>query len=203
MITRICSVSFVLGLAVFLAACSTMSAEECQLAQWRDVGQRDGLRGEPLSLLSERNEDCAKVGVVMDHHAYQQGRALGLSNFCRIENAVPLGLSGAAYAGVCPPAVDGPFQQRYQVAHGVFVLRRELKSLDDRSESLERRLRDVNHHEDQRLREANSDAERGRIRKELDEERYKIRGDLAATDRSLHRKREELRSAEFDLNNLR
>jgi chromosome segregation ATPase len=89
------------------------------------------------------------------------------------------------------------------VAHGVFVLRRELKSLDDRSESLERRLRDVNHHEDQRLREANSDAERGRIRKELDEERYKIRGDLAATDRSLHRKREELRSAEFDLNNLR
>jgi len=173
------------------------------LARWNEVGQRDGLRGAPLSVLGDRVEDCAKVDVVVDTQAYSQGRDLGLLSYCRIENAVPLGLSGGSYAGVCPPAIDMVFHQRYQVAHTVYALRNEVKSLDDRTEYLERKLRDINRNEDDRLRGAGSDAERSKIRKDMDDQRQNIRNELSDTDRRLHRRRDDLRNAEFDLGNLR
>lgn len=201
--TRISKVLGLLALAWLLASCATMSPEECKSARWNEVGQRDGLRGAPLSVLSARVEDCAKVDVAVDTQAYHQGRDWGLQSYCRIENAVPLGLSGASYAGVCPPAIDMVFQQRYQIAYAVYALRAEVKSLDDRIESLERRLRDTNRTEDDRLRSATSDAERSKVRKDMDDQRQSIRNELSDTDRRLHRKRDELRYAEFDLTNLR
>ncbi|WP_342620555.1 DUF2799 domain-containing protein [Rhodoferax sp. GW822-FHT02A01] len=193
----------VAGWVVLQVSCATMSPEECKLARWNEVGQRDGLRGAPLSVLGDRLEDCAKVNVVVDTQAYSQGRDLGLQSYCRIENAVPLGLSGGSYAGVCPPAIDVVFQQRYQVAHAVYALRNEVKNLDDRTESLERQLRDINRSEDERLRGAGSDAERSKIHKDIDSQRQNIRNELAETDRRLHRRRDDLRNAEFDLSNLR
>lgn len=201
--TRIWKIGCSLALAWLLASCATMSPEECKLAQWQDVGQRDGLRGAPLSVLSSRVEDCAKVDVSVDTQAYQIGRDLGLNHFCRIENAVPLGLSGAAYAGVCPPAIDLVFQPRYQMAHAVYALRSEVKGMMERSENLERRLRESYRNEDDRVRGAGSEAERSKIRRDLDDERRNIRNELSEIDRRLHRKRDALRSAEYDLSNLR
>jgi len=203
MVSSVCKLLGVVGLALLLVSCATMSPEECKLARWNEVGQRDGLRGAPLSVLGDRVEDCAKVDVVVDTQAYSQGRDLGLLSYCRIENAVPLGLSGGSYAGVCPPAIDMVFQQRYQVAHTVYALRNEVKSLDDRTEYLERKLRDINRSEDDRLRGAGSDAERSKIRKDMDDQRQNIRNELSDTDRRLHRRRDDLRNAEFDLGNLR
>ena len=200
---RVCKVSCGLALAMLMASCATMSPEECQLAQWHEVGQRDGARGEPLSLLSSRVEDCAKVNVVVDTQAYNDGRTAGLGSYCRIENAVPVGLSGATYAGVCPPSVEPAFVYRYQVARAVYVLRNEVKSLDSRTEFLERRLRELNRNEEDRMRGTNSDAERNRIHKEIDDQRSGVRNELIETDRRIRRKRDELRSAEFDLSSLR
>ena len=40
-------------IALTLAACATMSPQECRVANWNDVGLRDGLDGRPLSLLGE------------------------------------------------------------------------------------------------------------------------------------------------------
>jgi hypothetical protein len=203
MFLRVCKLWVVVAGVVLQVSCATMSPEECKLARWNEVGQRDGLRGAPLSVLGSRVEDCAKVDVAVDTQAYGLGRDLGLQSYCRIENAVPLGLSGGSYAGVCPPAIDIVFQQRFQVAHAVYSLRNEVHGLDDRTESLERQLRDTNRTEDERLRNAASDAERSRIRKDMDEQRQNIRNELADTDRRLHRKRDALRAAEFDLGNLR
>jgi predicted nucleic acid-binding Zn-ribbon protein len=116
---------------------------------------------------------------------------------------VPLGLNGGSYAGVCPPAIDGVFQQRFQTARAVYDLRSEVKGLDDRIESLERRLRGIHQEEEKRQKEATSEEERKKIRKALDDERRDIRADLGEADRRLRRKRDELRSAEFTLSTLR
>ncbi|NVO04847.1 MAG: DUF2799 domain-containing protein, partial [Rhodoferax sp.] len=145
----------------------------------------------------------AKVNVAIDTQAYRQGRDLGLASYCRLENAVPLGLSGASYARLCPPQIDALFQPRYQVAHAVYALRKEVRDLDERTESLERRMREASRREDERLRTAGSDPERKHIREEADDERRGLRNELGETDRRLHRKRDELRAAEWDLANLR
>jgi hypothetical protein len=191
------------GCCLLLSSCATMSPEECKVADWREVGQRDGQNGQTLSHLQSRVEDCAKVGVSVNAQAYRVGRDLGLRSYCRLENAVPLGLNGGYYAGVCPPAIDGLFQQRFQLARSVYDLRNDVRSLDDRTESLERRLRETNHEEDRRLKEARTDDERKKVRKAMDDERRDIRNELSETDRRLRRKRDELRSAEYALGNMR
>jgi hypothetical protein len=189
--------------SLFLASCATMSPEECKVADWREVGQRDGLNGKTTDYLQSRMEDCSKVGVMVNVQAYRAGRDLGLRSYCRLENAIPLGLNGGDYAGVCPPAVDLQFQQRFQLARSVYDLRSEVRSLDDRIESLERRLRENHHDEDKRLKEARNDDERKKLHKTIDEERRDLRHDLSETDRRLRRKRDELRSAEYALGNVR
>jgi hypothetical protein len=192
-----------MALVAFLASCTTMSPEECKVANWRDIGERDGLQGETLGQLDDRAADCAKTGVTVDTQAYMRGRDVGLRSYCRVDNAVPLGLNGSTYAGVCPGVAGEQFLMRYQIARAVHDLRSEVSSLDSRTETLERRLREVSRSEDARLKEAGSDEERKRVRKALDDERRDIREQLSETDRRLRRKRDELRAAEYDLSNIR
>ena len=203
MIVGAIRIASVVVIGFLLSSCATMSPEECKAADWREVGQRDGLNGKPLSHLYDRAEDCAKVGVAVNTQTYTLGRDLGLRSYCRLENAVPLGLTGGTYAGVCPPEIDLVFQHRFQIARGVYDLRTEVKNLDSRTIDLERQLRDVSYGEDKRLKEAGSDEQRKRVRQSIDDERRRIRIDLSNADRQLRRKRDELRSAEYALSNLR
>jgi hypothetical protein len=186
-----------------LASCATMTPEECKVADWREVGLRDGLNGQTLAHLNSRAEDCQKAGVAIHTPAYLAGRDAGLRSYCRLENAVPLGLNGGTYEGVCPANIDGQFRQRFEVARNVYDLRSEVSSLDARIESLERRLRGTNHDEEKRLKEAPSEEERKKIRKALEDERRDIHADLGESDRRLRRKRDELRYAEQALGALR
>ena len=186
-----------------LASCATMSPEECKRADWGAIGQSDGLDGKALSHLDDRTKDCAEVGVILNTQAYLQGRDWGLRSYCRLENAVPLGLNGGTYAGVCPPEIDMQFQHRFQIARSVYDLRSDVRSLDGQIDNLERRLRDLHQGEERRLKEAGSDEQRKKVRQMMDDERRHLRGEISDSDRRLRRKRDELRSAEHTLSNLR
>lgn len=203
MIEKLFRVCVAACLGLLMASCATMSPQECKVANWREVGLGDGLSGQTVPHLDERIKDCRKAGVAIDLRAYHEGRELGLLSYCRLENAIPLGLSGGSYAGVCPPSIDAAFQQRFQLALAVHDLRRAVASLDDRSEWLERRLHSLHHQEDHRVKEAGSDDERRKIRKAIDDERREIRHELSETDRRLRRTRDELRSAEQALSYMR
>ncbi len=203
MVERLRPIVLVPVMGLLLASCATMSPEECKVADWTQIGQRDGMDGRTLSQLGDRAEDCAKVGVSVNTEAYQKGRDQGLISYCRPDNALRVGLAGGFYAGVCPPETHAAFQQRYEAARYVYDLRSEMNALDGRIGNLERRLRDVNRSEEKRLADATSEEQRKAIRKAIDDERRDIRNDLSETDRRLRRKRDELRSAEFSLSNWR
>lgn len=196
-------IAFAAFFGVLLSSCATMSPEECKVADWRDVGQRDGINGKPLTRLYDRAEDCRKVGVTVNLKAYNIGRDQGLRSYCRLDNAVPLGLNGGTYAGVCPTEIDQVFRHRFQTARSVHDLRSEVKGLNERIDTLERRLREASRDEEKRLKEAVSEEQRRKVRKTIDDEQRDIRAELNEADRRLRRKRDELRSAEVALNNLR
>ncbi|MCV2352800.1 DUF2799 domain-containing protein [Paucibacter sp. B2R-40] len=203
MLTKLGRLALLPFFGILLSSCATMSPEECKVADWGQLGERDGMEGRTLGQLSDRAADCAKVGVSVNTQAYQQGRDLGLRSYCRPDNAVRVGLSGGFYAGVCPPETHAGFLTRYEAARSVWDLRNEVTSLDGRVENLERRLRDVNRGEEKRLADATTDEQRKAVRKAIDDERRDIRNELSENDRRLRRKRDELRSAEFSLSNLR
>lgn len=195
--------SLVLILATLVSACATMSPEECKVANWKDVGLRDGLAGSSLSLLDSRTKDCAEAKVALDAKSYLSGRDLGLKTFCRMENAVPLGLNGGSYEGVCPPWIDGEFRARFQLGRAVFDKRAEVGYLDDRIATAERRLRNSDHDEGKRLRDTEKEDERKRIRREFDDQRHRLREEIRDLDRQQQRARYDLRQAEQTLGTLR
>lgn len=190
-------------IALSLAGCATMSPEECRFANWGDVGQRDGLAGKSLALLNTRVGDCAENNVRVDTAAYLKGRETGLQSFCRLDNAVQLGLHGGSYEGVCPAHIDAQFRHGFLLGYQVYATHAEVGRIDNRIQSLEQRLRMLERDEDHRLREADQDDERRRIRRESDDQRRHIRGELRDLDRQLHRARDAMRDAEWQLDRLR
>ncbi|MCJ0762209.1 DUF2799 domain-containing protein [Variovorax terrae] len=164
-----------------LSACTTMSPSECKLANWYDVGLRDGLAGEPLSQLDSRTKDCAEAGVPVNTVPYLQGRDQGLQSFCQLDNAVKLGLDGRSYNGVCPAFIDGEFRRRRDLGYEVYSARGQLRSLESRRRELEKKLRDA----------AN------------DDDRRKAREELSDLDQRFRRARDRQRDAEWALDRLR
>lgn len=203
MIKSILGCAAVLLLASVISGCETMTKDECKYADWNDIGLRDGLSGQTLSLLSDRANDCTKAGIRVDTPLYLAGREQGLRSFCRLENAAPLGLSGGAYAGVCPALVDIEFRRRYRAGYAVYEWRNKGAELDKRSDRLQRQLREVYEEENRQLRASDKDDDRTRIRKEFDERRRHLRKELGELDRAMQSARDALRAAEFSLDNLR
>lgn len=186
-----------------LSGCETMSPQECQTANWNDIGLRDGLNGQRLSMLDERARDCGKAGTQVDTRAYVAGRERGLQDFCRLGNAAPLGLNGTAYHGVCPGPVDMEFRRRHQAGLAVYTFRNQISELDSRTHRLERRLRDADKDEDKQLKASDKEEDRKRIRREFDDRRRQLRRELGDIDRALRGTRQDLRAAEYTLDGLR
>lgn len=190
-----------------LSGCETMSPQECKAANWHEVGMRDGINGEPLTMLDERVKDCAKAGTAVDTRSYMGGRTRGLDSYCQLGNAASLGVNGSAYHGVCPGSLDLEFRRRHQTGYAVFALRNQLGEMDERTRRLERRLHDADRDEDKQLREADkgdkADEQRKRIRRDFDERRRHLRRELGDIDRSVRSVRHDLRIAEAALDQLR
>lgn len=139
----------VAGAAAALAGCATMSPEECAVADWRALGAVDGERGETLATFENRQQTCAKNGIVADFDAYKLGRADGLVSFCRPERAFQFGLDGGAYRGVCPAETDTAFRMNWERGYAVYQAksafesaRSSLESLYSRRDSVEKKMRD-------------------------------------------------------------
>ena len=173
--------SVIVALSTLLGGCATMSADECRVANWSDVGLRDGLEGAALSRLDYRVKDCAEAKVAVDTPRYLQGRDQGLLQYCQLEKAVPLGLKGGSYNNVCPVGIDGEFRRRFRLGRDVFDARQTVQSLEG----------NIGNAED-RLRAAPNDEERRRAREALRDLAFEIR-----------RARDRQRDAERALDRLR
>jgi hypothetical protein len=190
-------------LAALLSSCAVMTADECRQANWYDLGMRDGSAGETLAKFTDRREACAEVRVVADANAYSHGRDMGLRSFCRLDNAVQVGLRGDSYHGVCPAAIDYEFRRRYDVGYAVYRARNDVESVESSIRTNERRLREADRDEEKELKAATKEDDRRRIRKDFDAKRHRLRDELHDFDRDLRRARERVRDAEAALYSLR
>lgn len=180
-----------------LSACAVMSPQECKQANWRDVGLTDGLAGKPLGLFEERRGDCAEANVQADTQAYLKGREQGLKTYCRLDNALEMGLRGQPYEGVCPPAITPEFTRRHRIGWDIFQLNSEIDQLSRRAESLQQQRHHEGHEYERQIRMARNDGERWRIRQEFDRRMSHIEADLHDIDRHLMRATQYLQNAEL------
>lgn len=161
-----------------LSGCATgMSEEDCAYADWRAIGERDGLYGEGLEKLAERREQCAAFGFNASLADYEAGRERGLFTYCTPDGGYDAGRNGRPYRGVCPAETEGAFLSEYKIGYRLFELNKAVEDaiaaydgaiagLEEARYNLRRareRFRDSTLSEDER-HEAGEDIERHRRR---------------------------------------
>lgn len=165
--------------ALTLAGCASMTPEQCQVADWYQVGLQDGRQGErPLDNLGDYAKDCAKVGVRPDTARYQAGWDLGIRDFCTPYSGWREGTQGRSYkSGACRGQMgEWPFEQALRNGLEVHRTQQALRSNDSEIRRLERRL------QDKELPERERREIRDRLRT-LDYEQSRLRWQLADQER--------------------
>ena len=165
----------------FLSGCATLSRDQCQQGDWFGIGLADGQAGQAENRLDQHNKACAEYGIGVNPQHYLEGRAQGLNDYCRLENAFDSGLRGQRYQRVCPPAMDAAFDRYNAAAYEVYELRSDFDSIDNQLASKEYQMMD---------------------RELSDESYYRLRREHRDLDLERDRVQRELRSAEQYLDQL-
>lgn len=87
---------------LILAACATLSEDQCRAGDWRSIGQNDGAQGRKPDFILQHAKACNKVGIAPVRAEWEKGRQEGLKLYCRPRNAYEVGKRGKHLSPVCP-----------------------------------------------------------------------------------------------------
>ncbi len=127
--------------ALTLPGCfATLSKSECETSDWRTIGLEDAAKGREAAYIANHRKACAKHGITPDLDAYQEGRALGLQQYCTASNGFYQGKEGNRYHGVCPAESQAAFLDAYNEGKALYDLRNEISRLNAGIDSDQKRL---------------------------------------------------------------
>jgi hypothetical protein len=148
-----------------------MSAEECQAADWRQLGYSDAAQSGGDNF-TNRAASCSKKGFTADAGAYRTGFDLGMRAFCTPERGFSTARYGNSFNGQCPADLADGFNQGYadgQRAHdalgAVEDARNRIAEAENRRDRIDHDIRDRQHD----LSAATTDEERARIQRNIDD----------------------------------
>lgn len=128
---------------VGLSACASMSAEECTVANWREVGHSDAANGFEQSRLEDHRRACAEAGITPDLDAYLAGFAQGLPLYCTRQRGFDIAASGGSRSGQCDRKEFGSFAQGFDRGVARYRLTRDIDRLSDEWEEREQIATDL------------------------------------------------------------
>lgn len=147
-----------------LASCATLNEEECQTANWLELGRKDGIEGRPASHIDNHRRACAEHKLPVDDVQWSVGWQEGIRSFCTPENGLIQGREGRYHANSCPPDLKAGFEGAYTIAKALHDARRSRDTLMSEIASLEAALRNAKTRE-----------ERDRLYAELDRKQADLR----------------------------
>ncbi len=113
------------------------------VANWEDVGIRDGASGRPEDYLIQHSKACAKVNVAPDRGAWLHGREQGLDRFCLPYRAYQLGEYGGGFdVAICRNYDQDRLVNAYEQGLEVNRLANSLASIDGEVRDIHNRLDD-------------------------------------------------------------
>ncbi|EIJ41773.1 Protein of unknown function (DUF2799) [Beggiatoa alba B18LD] len=96
-----------------LSGCASLSQEECQQGDWRNIGYNDGAQGYQAERFSEHQKACSEYKIRPDFSLYKQGHDNGIVSYCRPNNGYDVGQRLNSYEGVCPSHLENAFLEAY------------------------------------------------------------------------------------------
>lgn len=123
-------------LPLLLSACATLNEAECETANWRDLGQRNGQSGRPASYIAEHEKACARYGLPVDGASWRAGWEVGIRQYCTPQNGLRVGRNGSSYAQSCPADVAPGFERAYSAGRGVYTATTDRDAITSRINEL-------------------------------------------------------------------
>lgn len=87
---------------LLLAACATLSEDQCRAGNWYDIGLKDGANGRQASFLTQHAKACRDYGITPSAADWERGRQDGLPQYCTPSRAFDEGKRGKHLSPVCP-----------------------------------------------------------------------------------------------------
>jgi hypothetical protein len=115
-----------------LAACASLTEEECRAGDWYRIGVSDGAEGRGADHIEAHRRACAGVGVSPDAEAWLRGRERGLRLYCTPAKAYEVAREGRPLRPGCTAAEVERLQPGYDWGREYWRL--ELRIQDLRSE---------------------------------------------------------------------
>lgn len=119
-----------------LAACASLTEEQCLEGNWFGIGQRDGIRGASFSRLKDHVKACSEVGIVPNQSLWEEGRRDGLQRYCTPASAYQIGRRGRPINNVCSTAQYNAMQAAFSHGQHYYELTREIEDLEIRIREL-------------------------------------------------------------------
>ena len=126
-----------LPLLLSLAACATLSEEECRAGNWYGIGKEDGAAGRSANFLGQHAKACQDFGIAPDRKAWSAGRRDGLEVYCTPSRAFQEGRRGRELSPVCPTSKVALLERENTRGLALHRVEREIKEV-------EREIRDIN-----------------------------------------------------------
>ncbi|HEX2019376.1 MAG TPA: DUF2799 domain-containing protein [Aurantimonas sp.] len=154
----ILTLPLLVGAALAVNACATLTEEECVTSDWRRLGEADGASGRQIGFVAEHQAACTKHGVSPDVAAWRAGWEAGIETYCTPSNGARLGAEGRSYAGSCPIDLKADFEPPYYANKKVYDARQQRDQLRSRIDGLRYELDGIK--EEDKRREKRREMER-------------------------------------------
>lgn len=147
---------------VMAGGCATMTPEECAVADWELIGERDGRSGHPPEYFARRAGDCQEAGYEADQAAWRRGWDRGIADFCTPGTGFRKGLEGYNYDHICPGYLEDHFLEGFGTGIAIHDAQVRLDQTKSEIESTEKRLREMR--EDEEVSRKTRENERDRLK---------------------------------------
>lgn len=87
-----------------LAACASLSEDECRAGNWYEIGRSDGADGRTSAFIAQHAKACRDFGIAPVQSEWERGRQAGLPLYCTPSRAFAEGRRGKHLNPVCPTA---------------------------------------------------------------------------------------------------
>ena len=119
-----------------LCSCATLNKEECQNANWNNIGYSDGTTGYPASRLNDHIKACSEHGISVNTQQYSNEYEKGLKKYCDHEKALERGLRGESYNNVC----GAKFEKKYFLGKKIYDTKTRISDIEKSIENKYRQL---------------------------------------------------------------
>lgn len=122
-----------------VTACISLSPEQCRVADWKALGEKDGIQGREQQL-AKHLKSCAPIGITPNTLLYRQGYQAGLALYCQPQHILDQALDGNGRIDNCPINKQSLLLPYYRVGRQVYEAKSNLSRLYREQDQLQREL---------------------------------------------------------------